>query len=81
MVNVTLNQPANDKLAAILGAYFDKRCTEPALQAQFLKQLAVTCHFRWAACSGLPLWCCVMCWKHAAVNVYAGAAPAADVVP
>ncbi len=46
MVNVSLNQPANDKLAAIVGAYFDKRCTEATLQAQFLRQLAATCHFR-----------------------------------
>lgn len=56
MVNVTLNQPANDKLAAIVGAYFDKRCTEPALQAQFLKQLAVTCHFRWVVAGVVLEW-------------------------
>jgi hypothetical protein len=43
MVNLTL------KLPAVVRAFLDTRCKEGPLQLQFLRQLSVTCHFRWGA--------------------------------
>jgi hypothetical protein len=48
MVNLTLNMPVDPKLPAVIKAFFDTRCKEAQLQLQFLRQLSVTCHFRWA---------------------------------